>query len=51
MRDSWAARILQVTAFLDAMRARAVMARARGAAQGDLDELRAHVAALAEMSA
>lgn len=50
VRDRWAARILQVTAFLDAMRARAVMARARGAAHGDLDELRAHVAALAEMT-
>jgi hypothetical protein len=49
IRDRWAARILQVTAFLDAMRARAVMAKARGAAQGDLDELRAHVAALAEL--
>ena len=36
--------------FLDAMRARAVMARARGAAQADLDELRAHVDALAEMT-
>src|SRR5204862_533614 len=31
VRDRWAARILQVTAFLDAMRARAVMAKARGA--------------------
>jgi hypothetical protein len=51
LRDRWAARILQVTAFLDAMRARAVMARARGAAQGDLDELRAHVDALAEVGA
>jgi len=50
VRDRWAARILQVTAFLDAMRARAVMARARGAAGGDLDELRAHVEALAEMA-
>ena len=51
VRDRWAARILQVTAFLDAMRARAVMARARGAAQGDLDELRAHVDALAQVGA
>ena len=48
IRDRWAARILQVTAFLDAMRARAVMAQARGAAQADLDELRAHVDALAQ---
>jgi hypothetical protein len=50
-RDVWAARILQVTAFLDAMRARAVMAKARTAAQADLDELRGHVAALAELDA
>jgi Protein kinase domain len=49
LRDRWAARMLQVTAFLDAMRARAVMARARGAAQADLDELRAHVDALAQV--
>ncbi|HEX3764485.1 MAG TPA: hypothetical protein VHW23_37575, partial [Kofleriaceae bacterium] len=49
VRDRWAARILQVTAFLDAMRARAVMARARTAAEADLDELRAHVAALTEI--
>ena len=51
VRDRWAARILQVTAFLDAMRARAAMARARIAAQADLDELRGHVAALAEIQA
>ena len=51
MRDRWAGRLLQVTAFLDAMRARAVMAKARGAAQGDLDELRAHIDALEEVSA
>jgi len=51
IRDRWAARILQVTAFLDAMRARAVMARARGAAHGDLDGLRAQVEALAEITA
>ena len=50
VRDRWAARILQVTGFLDAMRARAVMARARRTADGDLDELRAHVAALGEMA-
>jgi hypothetical protein len=49
VRDRWAARILQVTAFLDAMRARAVMAQARGAAQGDIDELRAHIDALVEI--
>jgi serine/threonine-protein kinase len=49
VRDRWAARILQVTAFLDAMRARAAMARARVAAQADLDELRGHVAALGEI--
>jgi hypothetical protein len=51
VRDRWAARILHVTAFLDAMRARAVMARARGAAQADLDDLRAHIQALAEVTA
>ena len=50
VRDRCAARILQVTAFLDAMRARAVMARARGAGLGDLDELRAQIAALEELS-
>ena len=50
-RDRWSARILQVTAFLDAMRARAVMAKARTAAQADLDELRGHVTALAELDA
>jgi hypothetical protein len=50
-RDRWAARILQVTAFLDAMRARAVMARARVAAQADVDELRGYVDALAELEA
>lgn len=49
IRDRWAARILQVTAFLDAMRARAAMARARIAAAADLDELRGHVAALVEI--
>ena len=50
VRDRWAARILQVTGFLDAMRARAVMARARRTADGDLAELRAHVDALGEMA-
>jgi hypothetical protein len=50
-RDGWSAKLLQVTAFLDAMRARAVMAKARTAAQGDLDQLRAHVEALEEVSA
>jgi hypothetical protein len=50
VRDRWAARILQVTGFLDAMRARAVMARARRTADGDLAELRAHVEALGEMA-
>ncbi len=51
VRDRWAGRLLQVTAFLDAMRARAVMAKARDAAQGDLDELRLHIAALEEVTA
>jgi hypothetical protein len=49
VRDRWAARILQVTAFLDAMRARAVMAKARGAL-AELDDLRAEIAALEELS-
>jgi len=49
VRDRWAARILQVTAFLDAMRARAVMARARGAGRAELDDLRAQIAALEEL--
>jgi hypothetical protein len=49
-RDRWAAKILQVTGFLDAMRARAVMAKARTAAQLDLDGLRAQIEALAEVS-
>jgi hypothetical protein len=49
VRDRWAARILQVTAFLDAMRARAVMARARALGQAELDDVRAQIAALAEI--
>jgi hypothetical protein len=50
VRDRLAAKILQVTAFLDAMRARAVMARARGARGAGLDDLRAQISALQEMS-
>jgi hypothetical protein len=50
VRDRWAAKILQVTAFLDAMRARAVMAKARGVGRGELDDLRAQIAALEELS-
>jgi hypothetical protein len=50
VRDRWAAKILQVTAFLDAMRARAVMSRARGARRVELDDLRAQIAALQELS-
>jgi len=50
VRDRWAAKILQVTAFLDAMRARAVMAKARGVALADLDDLRAQIAALEELA-
>ncbi len=49
-RDRWAARILQVTAFLDAMRARAVMAQAKGVAHADVDELRAQIQALEELA-
>ncbi len=48
-RDRLAARVLQVTAFLDAMRARAVMARARRVALADVDELRAQIQALEEL--
>jgi hypothetical protein len=56
VRDRWAAKILQVTAFLDAMRARAVMARARGAGRAELpelaelDDVRAQIAALEELA-
>jgi hypothetical protein len=49
LRDRWAAKILQVTAFLDAMRARAVMSQARGARSANLDDLRAQIAALAAL--
>lgn len=48
-RDRLAAKILQVTAFLDAMRARIVMAKAKGVARADLDELRAQIEALEEI--
>jgi hypothetical protein len=51
VRDRWAARILQVTAFLDAMRARAVMAQARALGRAELDDVRAQIAALAEIEA
>jgi len=59
VRDRWAAKILQVTAFLDAMRARAVMAKARGVGRAgraelpelpELDDVRAQIAALEELS-
>jgi tRNA A-37 threonylcarbamoyl transferase component Bud32 len=50
VRDRWAAKILQVTAFLDAMRARAVMSRARGTRRDELDDLRLQIAALQELS-
>jgi hypothetical protein len=50
VRDRWAAKILQVTAFLDAMRARAVMAKARGVGFAELDSVRAQIAALEELS-
>jgi hypothetical protein len=56
VRDRWAAKILQVTAFLDAMRARAIMSKARGAgrsehsAHPELDDVRAQIAALQELS-
>jgi len=53
VRDRWAAKILQVTAFLDAMRARAVMSRARGVGRAELaelDDIRAQIAALEELA-
>jgi hypothetical protein len=50
VRDRWAAKILQVTAFLDAMRARAVMSKARGLGRAELDDVRAQIAALEELS-
>ena len=49
-RDRWSSKLLQVTAFLDAMRARAVMARAKGAGLLDLDGVRDHLAALQELA-
>jgi hypothetical protein len=51
VRDRCAARILQVTAFLDAMRSRAVMAKARALGRTELDDVRAQIAALAEIEA
>jgi Protein kinase domain len=50
VRDRWAAKILQVTAFLDAMRARAVMSKARSIGRAELDDLHVQVAALKELS-
>ena len=50
VRDRWAAKILQVTGFLDAMRARLVMTRARGVGRTELDDVRAQIAALEELS-
>jgi hypothetical protein len=49
-RDLWASKILQVTAFLDAMRARAVMAKVKGVALGGVAELRAQIEALQEVT-
>jgi len=49
-RDTWAARLLEVTAFLDALRAR--YASAQGQRGGDdLEELRLHIEALEEVEA
>ncbi len=50
-RDAWAARLLELTAFLDVVRARlvAVDAAPNRDAAGDLDELRAHIEALEEV--
>jgi len=52
-RDAWAARLLETSAQLDALRARWAAARAqdRGATDETLDELRAQVAAFEEVQA
>jgi hypothetical protein len=52
-RDAWAARLLETSAQLDALRARWAAARALGAGASDetLDELRAQVAAFEELEA
>jgi hypothetical protein len=53
VRDRFAAKILQVTAFLDAMRARAILSKARGAQRSALpalDDVRAQIAALQELA-
>jgi hypothetical protein len=52
-RDAWAARLLETSAQLDALRARWAAARALGAGAADetLDELRAQVAAFEEVEA
>jgi hypothetical protein len=48
-RDIWAARLLEVTALLDGLRARWAMARTAAATGGELDELRVHLEALEEL--
>jgi len=52
-RDSWAARLLELTAFLDALRAEYAAAGVAEARQTreQLDELRAHIEALEEVQA
>jgi hypothetical protein len=50
VRDRWAAKLLQVTAFLDAMRARAVMSKARSVGRAELEDVRAQIAALEELA-
>ncbi len=50
-RDVWAARLLEVTARLDALRARWAAARADAAGDADLDELRAQLEAFEELRA
>lgn len=48
-RDRCAAKVLQVTAFLDAMRARAVMSTAKRLGATDLDDIRVQIEALEEL--
>jgi hypothetical protein len=48
-RDTWAARLLEVTAQLDALRARWASAQVARAEEGDLDDLRAQLEVLEEL--
>ena len=50
-RDALAARLLEITAFLDAMRVRFVALARSDQAESSLDDLRAHIEALEEIEA